>query len=82
MISITTVRAPGSRDINENDVMKELIGIKPDASEVIEGLIKEDANENEQEQLATLSEPFPSAPRSYLIHWDIFQRPGKLGRGK
>ena len=57
MTSITTVPAPGFRDVNENDVMNELIGEKVDASEAIENLIREDVMEDEPEQPATMPEP-------------------------
>ena len=55
--SITAVPAPGFRDVNENDVMKELLGEKVNASEAIKNLIKEDVMEDESEQPASMPEP-------------------------
>ena len=54
--SITTVPAPGFCDVNENDIMKELLEEKVDASEAIENLIKEDVEE-EAEQPDAIPEP-------------------------
>lgn len=79
--SITTVPAPGFRDVNENDVMKELIREKVDDSEAIENLINEDVME-EPEQPATMPEPPSLSVQQFSEALGLIAKAREIAEGK
>ena len=57
LTSITAVSAPGFREVVKDDIMKELVGEKSDASETVTNLINDDVMDDEPEMPVTQSEP-------------------------